>query len=653
MNERRFDADPAFPDALSGASKDRCDRRQALRRLAAGALLPLAATPLATVAQDVPVYPPPSGWINPFPLGCNGRAADGVAQGVTFPFTDPLNDLKSVFDFGLNLIPGVGGALAVVFDLMFPSLAGPNLWDEIKDRINQLIEHAIEESVIAAMQIALRGSDAPSASPGGLQAVLATFARDISNYKPGDTLLDGEAVDIRNLFIDQVGLFQPAGWEQQTLPLFAQFANLHLLFLREVIRHGAGYGVKADTIQALQGDIDGYTDAQGVHHDGYLKQYCNYVDATLPEVKAKLEQDYQATRSIDWYAGTHLEVVASADASAYSEDLQGYVATGTWGARKKQNAMLTLLTHSVQDYRDLWPTMMNPGGSGVSLTREVYLGPFGTPDLRDIGITLQGDADNGWSFNGTPDVPSPSPATGAPLNFIAVPCTNENASGRNWAFPNDVVVNRSIPGTFGISLAAQWGGPVVGVKVDIGRYVSRTSDPFSSMPCAAGYLVGEIYFTQHDGGVHVVGGDDRVYKEMKSFVGETLDVPDGHMLSGATVTSTVRQLYDNVGAGGKASIGSLIFGFKLMHPDLPVSTSPSLLRSLYVTNAETTFDGLVQIARDDAAGRGSAFDAVDAAALLAMLAEYAERNEWDVERAVFGANLERMARQQAGPRSMA
>lgn len=622
-------------------------RREVLRHLSAGALLPLAATlPLAASAQQFPVYPPAPETMPPFPSACvRPGLVDGLSAasaGVTFPFEDPLNDLKTVFDFGLNLIPGVGGALAAVFDLFFPEMSGPNLWDQIKQKIEAMIDQAIEESAIKAMQIALRGSEAPSASPGGLQGLLGAFVRDIGNYQPGDTLLDSEAIDIRSTFIDQVGFFQPAGWEQQTLPLFTQFANLHLLFLREVIRHGAKYGVSQNTIAALQGDLEGYTDSQGVHHDGYLKQYCDYVDATLPGVKAKLEQKYASAQNID-YDGTHLEVHYTVQYYVGNgrTDLNGYVPVDAWNAKQQQNAILTLMTHAVEDYRALWPTMMNAEGSGVALTREVYLGPYGIPDLRDLGITLQGNEDDGWSFSGVPSVATPV-AAADPLTYIAVPCTTVTSQGRNWAFPNDVVFNRQMSNTFGISLAAQWGGPVVGVKVDIGKYVSRSSDPFSSMPCSAGYLIGEIYFTQQDGATHVVGGDDRVYKEMKSFSGEVLDVPKGHMLSGVTQAGVVRQLYDNVDASGRASIGSLIFGFKLIDPDLKLSSAPSLLRSLYVSGAQDGgFDDLIGIAQANATARGFDFGDAEAAALLARLEDDARTQEWDVARALFRASLTR------------
>jgi|GEM_PF-1502863 len=619
-------------------------RREALRRFSASAMLPLAAAlPFAASAQTTPVYPPAPETIPPFPSVCmRPGLVDGLSAasaGVTFPFEDPLNDLKTVFDIGLNLIPGIGGVLAAVFDLFFPALSGPNLWDQIKQKIEAAINQAIEEEAIKAMQVALRGSEAPSASPGGLQGLVGTFVRDIGNYRPGDTLLDGEAINIRSTFIDQVGFFQPLGWEQQTLPLFVQFANLHLLFLREVIRHGANYGVAQDTITALQSDIDGYTDSQGVHHDGYLKQYCDYVDTTLPGVKAKLQQKYESAQNVDWYEGTNLEICTAADGNSGDADLDGYIPVGAWKAKQQQNAILTLMTHAVEDYRALWPTMMDAGGSGVSLPREVYLGPYGIPDMRDLGITLQGDPDNGWAFNGVPAVAAPVPAA-APLDYIAVPCTSITSQKRNWAFPNAVVFNTPMPNMFGISLAEQWGGPVVGVKVDVGKYISRTSNPFSGMPCSAGYLIGEIYFTQQNGHTHVVGGDDRVYKEMKSFSGEVLGVPQGHMLSGVTEVGTVRQLYDNVGASGRASIGSLIFGFRLIDPDLKLSSAPSLLRSLYVSSASGDFDDLIHIVQAAALARG--FDFADAATLKALLATCAEAYEWDIGRSLFQASLARL-----------
>lgn len=632
MNRKSKSRD-SLSDAAASAEMVNPGRRVALRCLGSGALLPLAALPLASVAQSVPAYPPAPGAPLPLLPDCHAEPRNITAMGVSFPFTDPLNDLKAVFDFGLNLIPGVGGAIAVIFDLLFPSSSGPNLWDQIKDKINSMIEHAIEDTVINAMQMALRGSSAPSASPGGLQAMLDTFLRDINAYKPGGTLLDGEAISIREFFIDQVGIFQPSGWEWQTLPLFTQFANLHLLFLREVTRHGQNYGVKPDTIAALQSDIDGYVDSQGVQHDGCVKQYCQYVDACMSGIRNKLQQDQAAAQPIDWRTGKNLEVYAGQNGDT---DNYGFVAVALWAASKKRNSRLSVMTHSVQDFRDLWPTMMNPDGSGISLLRELYLGPFGAPDIRDLGIELDW---NLGTFNGVPPIPEPIAATGPALGYVSVPCTDTNTQGRRWAFPNSIS-SQPMSDTFGISLSDQFGGPVVGVRVDVGKYISRTSNPWSSMPCSAGYLIDEIYFTQKDGGTHAVGGDGRVYKEMKSFTGEVLDIPSGNMLSGITVTSTVKQLYSNVDNHGKTSIGSLIFGFKLIHPDLPVRESPGLLRSLFVTaGGNEPFAAVVDVVRRHEASHGRAFSLGEAMAFLRKVTDLVEAYDWDAERNVFQSRL--------------
>lgn len=636
MNRKSKSRD-SLSDAAASAAMVNPGRRVALRCLGSGALLPLAALPLASVAQSVPVYPPAPGTL-PLPgADCHAEPRNITAMGVSFPFTDPLNDLKAVFDFGLNLIPGVGGAIAVIFDLLFPSSSGANLWDQIKDKINSMIEHAIENTVIDAMQIALRGSSAPSASPGGLQAMLDTFVRDINDYKPGGILLDAEVISIREFFIDQVGIFQPPGWEWQTLPLFTQFANLHLLFLREVIRHGHNYGVRPDTIAALQGDIDGYVDSQGVHHDGCVKQYCQYVDTCLSGIKNKLQQDQAAAQPIDWRTGKNLEVYAGTNDDT---DNDGFVAVALWTASKKRNSMLSVMTHSVQDFRDLWPTMMNPDGSGISLLRELYLGPFGAPDIRDLGIELDW---NLGTFNGIPPIPEPIAATGPALAYVSVTCTKTNTQGRRWAFPNSIS-SQPVSGTFGISLSDQFGGPVVGVRVDVGKYISRTSNPWSSMPCTAGYLIDEIYFTQKDGGTHAVGGDGRVYKEMKKFTGEVLDIPSGNMLSGITVTSTVKQLYANVGNHGKTSIGSVIFGFKLIHPDLPVRESPGLLRSLYVTaGGNEPLAAVVEVVRRHEASHGRAFSLGESLAFLREITDFVETHDWEADRNAFQSRLARPA----------
>lgn len=620
-------------------------RREVLRRVAAGALAPLAAVPLVGGAQDVLVYPPLPGTIRPFPDGCgSGRLVD-PRQDATAPFLDPFNDIKAVFDAGVSLIPGIGGPLRIFMDLFWPS-DQPDMAAMLLARVQSLIDTAIQKTVLDGLANQL-GQPAGATTPAtGLNGALAIYASQVKAFNENasaenrDTVKNG-AMTLHTVFTGMAGSFAPAtepfaDWRPQVLPYFAQFANLHLVFLRDLVWHGPAKGAGGKPGYGFDDGGPGSTMDQfrQYFHDTRA-QYVAYATQQLSAIATDLENHYQSQRS-------NYEDDSPPMLEEYIE-----VATGAWSAKKKQNVTNSQMIHLVQDYRDLWQVMDDPGGGRVRLTRELYYGPYGAPDLQDIGLPGDGSGS-------PPDVPSPPASPESPLTYVAASTgAHITQGGRNFNFPSAVTTFRAgdpvnLPpyNSYGISLAEQWGGPIVGITVVTGHYASRTSNPFSNFDNTAGYLVSKLQFTQKNGFVSATTGANGTGWEMKGYQTEVVDVPSGHMLSGVFVPSTVYEFYRSLGKTPTnltyQSVGSITFGIRMIDPDLPL-TLP-VIESLYVTNEALSLDDVHQAWLQSHQRKGAAVTADGAAALRAEIDAAWDRNLWDEQRRIFWLRVEAAAR---------
>lgn len=612
-----------------GSSKtaaDGIDRREMLRRLAAGALLPLAgACATAGAAMgDVSCSASPE-----LPL-FNPRQRSGMqVANLVPPIVDPITDLKAAISIGLGAIPTIGGALAVIFGLLWP-VDATDVWDKIKDKVQQMINQAIDQVVLTGLQTQI----------AGMKSVLSSHLLCIKAVAdhPGDPQvlqdLIASARSAQDLFLQAAPFFEldgNPGWKGRILPLFAQFANLHLSFLQDIVANGRQkYGFSAGLVATYSTEFD-----QRVDH------CIRHVDATLPGANSDIENKYQQERSKYQVAdGFH--------------DLD-YIATGTWHGRQDANRAANDLVVYVKDYRDLWPSMKTSGGARPVLDRELWYGPYGAPSVRDIGHADWAEYQHYGRTGGMPDVATPAASPSARVRFISVGSVDLKRDNKMelWRFPRTIDLYRDGDGRtppanqFGLSLAGQWGGEVVGVKVDSGRYLSRTASPWSNMPTTGAYLVSALYFRQRDGGTHVVGSDV-VGKEMKSYGGEDVPVPDAHCLSGVSVPSTVRQLYQNIDHGDRDSIGSILFGFRLIDPQL--RPTPRLLGTFFVTSPQAV-DGadLVALHAQLAEDAGSALPPSQQAALLAELSDHIDLFDLDDARAFFWSTLEKWSIEPAAP----
>ncbi|MGE8320202.1 MAG: insecticidal delta-endotoxin Cry8Ea1 family protein [Comamonas sp.] len=548
----------AAADALSGLGRH---RRAMLRGLSSASLLPLVSVPtLAAAATIVPVRPAQA------------------AQGYNPPLLDPLTDLKTLFSVGLDAIPYVGGALSALLGLLWP-VGAADLWSQIKDRIAGMIDGKIQDFYRNELEQLL----------DGLHGAVGNYLLAVKQLADAKTPADRQqAQDQIRSFADALqtqfstlvpkftGAAPDTAWK--ALPLYVQVANLHFGFLVDFLKHSPDYGNEPSVVSQYH---EFWRQAHG--------DYAQYVDKTLAQAEKALEAErLQSVRNF--------EHVPNTNRYSYRDG----IATGAWWGLRDYNAKNNEYTLLVRDFRELWknqgdPTLHEPPTKAPPLTRGLWYGPYGAPSLFDIGWS--GDT---WNIDALPDPLPALPRPGQPqgvrkLTYLSGRGMRWHRSGHSnlWDFPTNVACtyDNAAPNTqsgwFGISLADQWGGPVVSIKVHIGHYYSATSSGgFGNQLNTGGRLVSALEFVQErdPSALHRIGADDSYGYEMKDYATEVWTAPAGHELLTLTSTSAVGQLWNNVGLPGQHSIGSIMFCCRLKDPTL--KPTPRQLGMLYASSPQ-------------------------------------------------------------------
>lgn len=227
---------------------------------------------------------------------------------------------------GLGLVPDVGSLLSVLVYIFWPS-SGEDVWSEIKDEVEALIEQDIDHLVYQQVQQSLAGLQ------NNLNDYLTAVA-DKDNISATWITTDGD-------FDQQLPSFQASGYQLLLLPLFAQFANLNLALLRDGVQFGESWGWNAayqkSVLAKLQDKISDFTTyVNRIYQSGYQSVVGN-----------TREDDHacQPFRSV--------------------------------------NAYVREMTLTVQDFVEMWPYFdpsKYPNPVAVYLDREIYSDPVGTCD---------------------------------------------------------------------------------------------------------------------------------------------------------------------------------------------------------------------------------------------------------------------------------
>jgi hypothetical protein len=164
---------------------------------------------------------------------------------------DPNDAAKTAVATALGEIPEVGALLEGLVEIFWPESGSSNeVWDQIEQRVEALIQRDLDDSVYRSTQQELTG----------LRDALANYT---DAAQPGHTVTSSTWVSTRTAFADRMPTFQTGGYEVLLLPLWAQAANMYLGLLRDGVLFGRGWGWSdADynsALKSLQNTIKDYT----------------------------------------------------------------------------------------------------------------------------------------------------------------------------------------------------------------------------------------------------------------------------------------------------------------------------------------------------------------------------------------------------------
>jgi hypothetical protein len=252
----------------------------------------------------------------------------------------------------LGRVPEAGDLLAGLVGLFWPS-DQPDVWDSIRARVEALIDQKIATFEYQTVREDLTG----------LKSLIGEYTVALTSSANNPEDISNNYGNARAAFETDLPHFQAEGYELLLLPLFVQFANLHLALLRD----GATFGA-------------------------------NWWSGDLPQLEeTKLQATIQSygTWVQTWYAAGLAAVPLPGDTSRLCENWQA------------QNTYTREMTFTVLDHAYYWPLFdprVHPAGTPVAPpTRTIYSDPIGSACVTGIILPVPPiepiTAINIWAWN--------------------------------------------------------------------------------------------------------------------------------------------------------------------------------------------------------------------------------------------------------------
>ncbi|WP_213518672.1 insecticidal delta-endotoxin Cry8Ea1 family protein [Paenibacillus montaniterrae] len=242
---------------------------------------------------------------------------------------DYNNATLVIISTGLGQVPAVGFVLSALVEIFWPS-SQQDVWAEIESKVEQLVDQKISDLVYRQVEESLTG----------LHNNLNEYLWAVQNTR--DKNLITQKFNIAHgHFIQELPHFQSKGYELLLLPLFTQFANLHLSLLRDGVLYGADWGWSEDI---------------------------------------QLHQREQITQTIEQYTTYTNQVYTNALNDTKSKAPSNKYFTEPFNTINRFTREMTL---TVLDFKTLWsyydPTLY-PAPVKIYLDREIYSDAVGTAD---------------------------------------------------------------------------------------------------------------------------------------------------------------------------------------------------------------------------------------------------------------------------------
>ncbi|OTW63083.1 pesticidal protein [Bacillus thuringiensis serovar amagiensis] len=168
-------------------------------------------------------------------------------------YVDPI--VGTVASFLLKKLGSLIGKriLSELRNLIFPS-GSTNLMEDILRETEKFLNQKLNTDTLSRVNAELTG----------LQANVEEFNRQVDNFlNPNRNAvplsITSSVNTMQQLFLNRLSQFQMQGYQLLLLPLFAQAANLHLSFIRDVILNAEEWGISAATLRTYQNHLRNYT----------------------------------------------------------------------------------------------------------------------------------------------------------------------------------------------------------------------------------------------------------------------------------------------------------------------------------------------------------------------------------------------------------
>ncbi|MEC2433660.1 pesticidal protein Cry2Ab [Bacillus cereus] len=143
--------------------------------------------------------------------------------------------------------------LSELWGIIFPS-GSTNLMQDILRETEQFLNQRLNTDTLARVNAELIG----------LQANIREFNQQVDNFlnptqNPVPLSITSSVNTMQQLFLNRLPQFQIQGYQLLLLPLFAQAANLHLSFIRDVILNADEWGISAATLRTYRDYLKNYT----------------------------------------------------------------------------------------------------------------------------------------------------------------------------------------------------------------------------------------------------------------------------------------------------------------------------------------------------------------------------------------------------------
>jgi hypothetical protein len=243
------------------------------------------------------------------------------------------NALKNEIGAALGMIPEVGGLLSALVSILWPQ-SQEDIWGEIKAQVEQLVDQQIAAEVYQQVQEDLQG----------LQNVMGRYQQALGTNDLEDIVTEWDNAD--DAFLNALPHFQEQQYQVQLLPLFAQFANLHLSLLRDGVQFGESWGWNSATQKSHSANLSNAIASYSTWAEKI------YTMELLPISAYNAGKDPQGTQ----------------------HKIEPF---------RSMNQYIRQMTLTVLDFQQTWKYFdpsVYPNPVKVYLDREIYSDPYGTAD---------------------------------------------------------------------------------------------------------------------------------------------------------------------------------------------------------------------------------------------------------------------------------